>query len=262
VIAETAYGWWLPLNASKDGGDIDRLITVVHWFMGVLFVVWSLFFLYCLVRFRRRPGRAADPRPVSGKVSKYGEIGVAVFEAVLLLGFSVPVLARVREQMPDRDKALTVRVVAEQFAWNVQYPGEDGVFGRLDPRFIAADNLIGLDHDDPYAKDDLVLLNHLHIPVDTPIIVELSSKDVIHSFFLPVMRVKQDVMPGMQFPIWFEAARTGEFDIACAQLCGNNHYKMQGRLHVHTKEDFNRWLAEALEKAKQEIEIDMEDFEL
>ena len=104
-------------------------------------------------------------------------------------------------------------------------------------------NPIGLDFDDPYAKDDITTVGQLRIPVEKPVIIHLTSKDVIHSFSLPVMRVKQDVIPGMSIPIWFEPTRTGNWQIACAQLCGNSHYSMKGIIKVQNQEDFAAWMA-------------------
>ncbi len=125
------------------------------------------------------------------------------------------------------------------------------MFGKTDPKLISESNPLGLDPKDVNGQDDIITLNQLHIPVDTPVIVDLSSKDVIHSFSLPVMRVKQDVIPGQMIPVWFEAKSTGNFEIACAQLCGLAHYRMRGFLIVESKEDFAKWLNEqAAEKAK------------
>ena len=118
------------------------------------------------------------------------------------------------------------------------------MFGRTAPELISSDNLLGLDPDDPNGKDDFNAINNLHIPVNRPVIVHLSSKDVIHSFKIPVMRLTQDVIPGQVIPIWFEATRTGAFDIACAQLCGLGHYRMRGQLTVETAEAFQTWADE------------------
>ncbi|MCK6455267.1 MAG: hypothetical protein L6Q92_01860 [Phycisphaerae bacterium] len=254
------YSLWLPVDVSKHGFEIDRLIYALHILMAVLFVGWGIVFAYCLVRFRQRPGHRADAVVIKAKASKYAEIGVAVFEAVLLLAFAVPVLARVKNQFPSEAESEVVRVVAEQFAWNGHYAGADGVFGRTDPKFIAPDNLIGLDPNDPHGTDDIITVNELHVPVNKPVIVRLSSKDVIHSFAVPALRVKQDVIPGMTIPIWFEAARLGEFDIQCAQLCGNNHFKMRGRIHIDTDAAFAEWKKS---KAPGEApKVSEEDFQL
>jgi cytochrome c oxidase subunit 2 len=141
---------------------------------------------------------------------------------------------------------LQIRVVAEQFAWNVHYPGADGIFGRTVPDLVNASNPIGLDPADPRAADDIVSINQLHLEKDRPVTIRLSSKDVIHSFNLPTMRVKQDTIPGMEIPVHFTPVEVnGEerWEIACAQLCGLGHYRMRGFLTVHTTEDFRAWLA-------------------
>lgn len=246
LLAEGYKWYWLPPDLSKDGWQIDRLITVLHVFMGALFVCWGIFFVYCLVRFRARPGHRANPEPIKAKVSKFAEIGVALFEAVLLLAFSMPAWARVKNEFPPRSQALEVHVIAQQFAWNFHYAGPDGVFGKRDIRFIdEASNPVGLDPNDSAGNDDIVTVNQLHIPAGRPIICRLSSKDVIHCFWIPVLRVKQDVIPGMAIPVWFEAQddARGEHDITCAQLCGNNHMKMRGGVIIHSKEEFNDWVA-------------------
>lgn len=236
------YGWGLPIDISVHGPQIDHLIILVHIFMAVLFVGWFSFLIYTLFRFRARPGHKAEHHIKHFKLPTYLEIGVAIFEVVLLFAFSIPLWHHWREDMPDKAKAVHIKVVAEQFAWNIHYPGQDGVFGRTDPKLIDPSNPIGLDPADPAGKDDIININQLHIPVHTPVIVDLTSKDVIHSFFLPVMRVKQDVIPGESIPVWFEATQTGDFEIACAQLCGLGHYRMRGFFTVDTKEDFEKWL--------------------
>ena len=245
---EKLYGYGLPADISAHGAAIDQLIWVVHIFMAVLFVGWLCFLIYSLVRFRARPGHKADYHGRHFKATTYLEVFVAVFEAVLLVGFSFPVLQQVRNEMPAKDKSMEVRVVAEQFAWNVHYPGADGKFGRSRAKLMNPNSPLGLDPKDPASADDIVSINQLHIPVNQPVIVHLSSKDVIHSFALPVMRVKQDVLPGQEIPVWFEAKKTGNFEIACAQLCGLGHYRMRGFFNVHTREEFDKWLAGAAPK--------------
>ena len=245
------YGWSLPIHVSKHGWQIDQLINVVHVFIAILFIGWFVFFVYVIIRFRQRPGHKAEYHIKHFKTPTVLEAGVALTEFILLFAFSIPMWHFFRNEMPPKGKSLQVRVVAEQFAWNVQYPGKDSVFGKTDPKLITAENPLGLDPHDPDGKDDITTINQLHIPVDMPVIVNLSSKDVIHCFTLPVMRVKQDVIPGQVIPVWFEAKSTGNFEIACAQLCGLGHYRMRGFFIVDTKEDFAKWLGEqAAEKAK------------
>jgi cytochrome c oxidase subunit 2 len=141
-----------------------------------------------------------------------------------------------------------VRVVGEQFAWNVHYPGPDGLFGPTAiERIEAAMNPLGLDYDDPSARDDLVLVNQLHVPVDRAVEVVLSSKDVIHSFYLPFMRVKQDAIPGQTVRLHFTPTVTGRSEIACAELCGLGHARMRGFLVVQSAEEYESWYQEELE---------------
>lgn len=241
---EKYYGWGLPIDISTHGYRIDQLIYIFHILMAVLFIGWFIFFTIALIRFRQRPGHKATYKLGHFKAPTYIEVGVAVVEAALLIGFAYPILHQYRNVPPPADKALTVRVIAEQFAWNIHYPGPDGVFGKSAPRFMSVSNPVGLDPEDPAGKDDVTTVNQLRIPVNTPVIARLSSKDVIHSFFLPVMRVKQDTMPGQEIPVWFEATKTGNFEIACAQLCGLGHYRMRGFFIVQTQEDFQNWLKE------------------
>lgn len=245
---EKLYGWGLPVDISTHGAGIDLLIYVIHAAMVLLFVGWFIFLVIALWKFRARKGHEAEYNPHHHfKVPKYVEIGVAIFEFILLAAFSMPIWLHTRTQLPPADKAFQVRVVAQQFAWNVHYPGKDGLFGRSDPKLIDASNPIGLDRADAGAKDDVVAVNQLHVPVNTPVLVKLSSKDVIHSFDLPVARVKQDAIPGHVIPVWFQAKQTGNFEIACAQLCGLGHYRMRGFFIVEEQEKVDGWLAEQVQ---------------
>jgi len=244
---QVSYKDWLPYppNLSVHGPQIDHLITVVHYLMFASFIVWGIYFIYCLVRFRQRDGHKAEYQPAKGKVAKTAEVAVIVAEALLLIGLSIPVWASWKNDFPSRNQAVTIRVVAEQFAWNFHYPGKDGVFGRTDVSLINnTGNSLGLDMKDAHAVDDVVTLNDLHIPVHKPVILEISSKDVIHSFTVNVLRVKQDAIPGMMIPIHFEATQTGVFDVGCAQLCGLAHYRMKGQITIDTPEQYAKWLTE------------------
>ncbi len=238
------YGWGLPIDVSTHGWQIDRLINIIHVIMAILFVGWFLFFVYTLIRFRQKPGHKAEYHTKHFKAPTYLEAGIVVTEVVLLFAFSFPIWSTVTQKFPDKKDALSVRIVAEQFAWNVHYPGPDGVFGKASPELMNSTNPLGLDVNDPNGKDDISTINQLNIPLGQPVIVELSSKDVIHSFFLPVMRIKQDAIPGQKVTMWFEAKKTGDFEIACAQLCGLGHYRMKGFFNVLEKDKFNSWASE------------------
>ncbi len=263
----------LPLvNASTQGPAIDNIILIVHWLMAVLFVGWGVFFIYTLIRFRASKNPKADYHGVKSHFSSYLEVVIAVIEVGLLFGFAFPIWASRINDVPKGPDTVQIRVVAQQFAWNIHYPGPDGVFGKSSVDLVdEAENPIGLDRSDEFAKDDIFTVNQLHIPVNTPINISLSSKDVLHSFGLPEFRVKQDAVPGMAIPVWFEATMTTEeflettkgsaregkgFEIACAQLCGLGHYRMKGFLTVHENEGYAAWLDEEAEYLEEEDDDD------
>jgi cytochrome c oxidase subunit 2 len=234
----------MPPQASTHAGQIDHMMVLVHWLMLVLFVGWGAFFLFVLVRFRKSANPRANYAGAKGKLAKGSEIGVAIVEVVLLVFYAIPAWATRAAEFPAETEAVVVRVTSEQFAWNVHYPGPDGQFGRRELARIAADNPLGLDRNDPAGKDDITTVNQLNVPVDRPVLVHLTSKDVIHSFGLFEMRVKQDAIPGMSIPVWFIPNRIGEYEIACSQLCGLGHYRMRGFVSVRSDADYRSWLAE------------------
>ena len=240
-------GYYMPPDYSAHGGALDQLQANVHWLMLILFIGWGLLFAYMLMRFRASKHPKAVYHGTHSHVSTYAEAGIAVVEVILLVGFSIPLWYRwTKPPTPDQNP-LEIRVVGEQFAWNIHYPGPDGIFGKADVNHVTSSNPLGLDPADPNAKDDVATLNQMHIEVNRPVIIRLSSKDVIHSFFLPYMRVKQDATPGMEVPVHFTAVKTSgteTWEIACAQLCGLGHYRMKGQYQVHSKADFEKWLRE------------------
>jgi cytochrome c oxidase subunit II len=237
----------LPVAAAAHAGDVDQIMVLVHWLMLVLFIGWSLFFVYVLVRFRRGAHKAATYHGLRGRWSTWVEGGVLVAEIVLLAFFSIPVWSSRVDALPAESGSTVVRVVAQQFAWNAHYPGPDGRFGRTDIRLVDPDNPLGLDRDDAAAKDDITTINQLNLPVGKPVIVYLSSKDVIHSFGLNEMRVKQDATPGIVQPVWFTPTRVGQWDIACSQLCGLGHFRMKGVYKIQSQADYEAWLKEEAE---------------
>ncbi|HEY7289384.1 MAG TPA: hypothetical protein VH583_06060 [Vicinamibacterales bacterium] len=234
----------LPVEASAHAGEIDHMISLVHWLMLVLFVGWGAFFAFVLVRFRKGANPRANYEGAKGKISKGLEVGIVVVEMVLLVFYAIPAWAKRVSNFPSENEAVVVRVVGEQFAWNVQYPGPDGKFGRTDINLVTADNPLGLDRSDPAAKDDITTINQLNLPVDRPVLVHLSTKDVIHSFGLYEMRVKQDAIPGLTIPVWFIPTRVGDYEITCSQLCGLGHFRMRGFLTIQSAADFQSWLAD------------------
>ena len=251
---------WLPIDASAHGAELDSMTAIIHWMMAILFVGWAIYFIVVLIRFRAGKNPTANYDGVKSHFSTYVEGGVVVAEIILLAAFGIPVWAQWVTPPPPEANALRVRVIGEQFAWNVHYPGPDGFFGRTLIELIDTTNAVGLDRSDPLAKDDVVKINQLHLPVNRPITVLLGSKDVIHSFNLPYMRVKQDAIPGMEIPVHFTAVmETPEearlpgcaptvscWEIGCAQLCGLGHYRMRGFLEIHSQEGFEEWMSKQL----------------
>jgi len=233
----------LPVQASAQAAGLDRITLLVHLLMAVIFVGWSAYFVYVLVRFRRSRQPAANHHGAKGRWPAGVEAGVALAELVLLAAFSIPAWASRVNGAPPGTAAVVVRVVGQQFSWSMHYAGPDGEFGRVDAALIDAGNPVGLDRSSPHAADDIVTINDLHVPAGVPVIVQLSSKDVVHSFGVPAMRVKQDAMPGMMIPVWFTPTLPGTFDIACSQLCGIGHYRMRAVVTVESPEAFARWMA-------------------
>jgi cytochrome c oxidase subunit 2 len=189
----------------------------------------------------------ADHEGVKSGISTHLEFAVVLIEAVLLIGFAVPLWAKRVNQFPEDKDAIIVHAVGQQFVWNFHLPGPDGQFGRRDIEFLSNSNPLGLDYSDPAAKDDLVVSGELHVPVDRPVIIELSSKDVIHNFCLPNMRMAQDAIPGQVVPMWFKPIKTGSYEVVCGQLCGLGHYSMKGTFVVDNPADYQAWLKERVE---------------
>jgi cytochrome c oxidase subunit 2 len=234
----------MPVQASTHAAELDQMTVLVHWLMLVMFVGWGIFFVFVLFRFRSSAHPKASYTGAKGKISKGTEVAVAVIEVLLLVFYAIPAWAKRVKAFPAESEAVVVRVVGEQFSWNVHYPGPDRTFGRTDIKLVTSDNPLGLDRADGAAKDDITTINQLNLPVDRPILVHLSSKDVIHSFGLFEMRVKQDAIPGMQIPVWFIPNRVGNYEISCSQLCGLGHFRMRGFLTIQSQADYDKWFAE------------------
>lgn len=233
-------------NASEHGYAVDHLLEFCHWFMAVLFVGWSCYFLFTIWRFHKSRSPKADYHGVQSKASAHLEFSVVLIEAVLLLGFALPLWGkRVNgDQFPDNAEAVRVHAVAEQFAWNFHYPGADGVFGKQSALLVSASNPLGLDPSDAAGKDDVIAKNELHLVNGKPAVIEITSKDVIHGFQLQNMRMSQDAIPGSRIPMWFRPIRSGEYEIVCSQLCGAGHYAMRAVMKVENQADFDIWMKE------------------
>jgi len=237
----------MPPNASEHGYQIDHIIEFCHWFMGALFLGWSAFFIFVLWRFRKSRNPVASHEGVTSGISTHLEFAVVLIEAVLLVGFAIPLWAKRVNAFPENKDAILVHAVRHQFGWDFHLPGPDGVFGRREADLMSNSNPLGLDPTDPAGKDDLVVATELHVPVDRNVIIDLSSKDVIHNFCLPGMRIAQDAIPGQIIPMWFRPTKAGTFEVVCGQLCGLGHYSMKGALVVDTPADYAAWIKEKVE---------------
>lgn len=209
---------WFPENASTFT-QIDSLFMMILWITGIVFVLVEIALVFFAIKYRHRPGRRA--RYVHGNSRLEAIWTGATFLIVLFIAaLSIGPWMDMRNPARFPPSGLDLLVTAKQFEWNVTYPGADGQLGTA---------------------DDFTDRNQLHIPVGRPIHVTLAAEDVIHSFFLPQMRVKQDAVPGMTIPIWFEAAKAGEYMLGCAELCGLGHYRMRGMVQALSGEEFDAW---------------------
>lgn len=218
----------LPIDASAEGHRIDWLIGVTNGITALLFIAMTGWILIAAIKHGEKHEAVYDHG--TSKRSMFLALGMAGSVFVVVDGNlfvnSTMDLETVYHNFKEAEKdpsSVRIQVNAHQWAWDLRYPGPDGKFNT---------------------KDDIVRLNDMKVPVDTPVIMEVASTDVIHSFNLPNMRTKVDAVPGQINKIWFKAKMTGEFDIGCAQHCGTNHYKMKGLLTVLSKEEYAKWAAE------------------
>jgi len=233
----------MPPLASKNGDGVDNLIVYVHYLMIALFIGWIIYFFYAIWRFQKARNPKADYHGVQSHASNYIELIVAGVEAVLLVFIAIPLWAKAVDKFPPADQSTVVYVQAQQFAWNFLYPGADGKFGRMDMKLVSTTNVFGIDPADSAGKDDIQMLNEIHVPVGKPVIFYVSSRDVIHSLKIISMRVCQDAIPGLRIPCWVVPAQTGRYQINCAQLCGNGHaYMTGGFLVVDSQADYDKWI--------------------
>lgn len=214
---------WLPPAASTYAGTIDTIFWVIMVVTGIIFVGVELGLIYFIIKYRTREGRKAEYIEGNTKAEVIWTVTPAVI--ILILAFaSQNVWSQIKDQDNFPTGGIEIQIQAEQFEWNITYPGADGVLGT---------------------GDDFTRRNALHVPVDVPVVAQLTAVDVIHSLFIPVFRLKQDAVPGMNdLRVWFEATKTGEYELACAELCGIGHYRMRARVFVHTQEEFDRWVME------------------
>ena len=230
--------WWLPPAASTQAADIDRLFATTLAVTGLVFILVHV--LLALVIWAGARRKAADYWHDHRTLELTYTLAPAAI-LVTLIAMGGVVWARIHQPAPPN--AVLVEVRAEQFGWVFRYPGADGQFGRVDPSSInLRANPLGLVADDPAGADDVVV-RELHLVENRPVHVRLRSKDVLHSFFIPQFRVKQDAVPGMTIDVIFQPTKAGGYEIACAELCGVGHYIMRGKIVVEPQAAFDVWLA-------------------
>lgn len=243
----TAKPWWFPTLASVHGADMDSVFKWVLVVSGIAFVGTQGMLGYFVMRYGTNGKEKAGYWHDNPKAEFFLLTGTAIILVILVfMGMNVWRNFYFSNQPQD---AVHVNITSQQFQWTFHYPGPDGKFGKTDLTMVSSSNQIGLDESDPAAKDDLVH-PELHLISNRPATVRLRSKDVIHSFFLPAQRVKQDAVPGLAIQISFTPTTAGKYEIACAELCGMNHYKMRAFLVVDANEkEFTDW--QQKEKAAQ-----------
>ncbi len=223
------WSWMMPETVSTYGPAIDQMYYVILVITGVVFFLTEGILIAFLVMYRHKEGRKAAYIHGSTKAEVIWTVTpFLIVMAIALASKSSWDLVKDPANIPA--DAMQLLVTAKQFEWNVTYPGPDGRIGT---------------------DDDFTVRNQLHIPVNRAVRVNLRAEDVIHSFFLPEFRLKQDAIPGREIPVWFEATRTGEFTLGCAELCGLGHYRMKGTVYVHTEADFQSWAASRAEEEQQ-----------
>jgi cytochrome c oxidase subunit II len=248
-IAKT---WWLPTGASAAAAGIDGYFSATYIVMGVVFVAAQVALGWFAWKYR---GADSSLRARYTHGNNKLEVIWTVLTAILFIGLnlmssSIWASERFRPAAAD---AVQVEVTGMQFAWYFHYPGPDGKFGadklELSDASTGGEGAIGLDTTDPAAKDDFVT-GTMYVPVNREVEVILRAQDVIHSFFIPAMRFKQDAVPGLAIHMHFKPISTGDYEIACAELCGLGHYKMHGMLKVVSQDEYDKWVA-AREAEKQ-----------
>ncbi len=221
--------WILPSSASTFAGEIDFLYYLILVITGIAFVVVEVGLIVFMIKYRARPGRKAEYIQGSTKAEIIWTAVPAVTLVIIgLMSGGVWNTIKGRNSVPA--DAIPYGLHAQQFEWNVTYRGPDGQLGTA---------------------DDFTVRNQLHIPVNRPVVMRMTAEDVIHSFFVPAFRVKQDAVPGMTINVWFEATETGEYELACAELCGLGHYRMRAIVTVHSADDYRQWLADRAAAAEE-----------
>ncbi|MGO9983642.1 MAG: cytochrome c oxidase subunit II [Rhodomicrobium sp.] len=238
VLFHLLSPWWSTPIAS-NWVYIDNTISLTFWITGIVFAAVVLFLAYCVYRFRHREGSRAVYEPENKKLELWLTVGTAAGVAALL----APGLYVWGQFVRAPDGASEIEVVGQQWQWTFRLPGKDGKLGISDPQYITADNPLGVSPNDPNGRDDVIITDpEIHLPLGKPVRVVLRSIDVVHDFYVPEIRAKMDLVPGMETHFWFTPTKTGTFEILCAGYCGVGHPMMRGTLVVDTDTKYQAWL--------------------
>jgi cytochrome c oxidase subunit 2 len=243
--AERTSGlWWMPDVASKSGEQIDQLTYFIYYLTGAVFVLTQVVYIYFLVRYRARKGVRATYSHGDNRLELiWTAIPTAIF--IGLWGYSNHMWWDVIHKEPPPD-TMEVAVNAYQFGFSFQYPGASGKLGRSDVKLLSADNVFGNDRSDPLTKEDFQS-GVLELPVNKAVRIRLTSRDVIHGFYIPQFRIYQDAVPGRTIDwVWFIPTKIGSYDLACSQLCGSGHYNMKAQIEVVSQPEFDKWYQQKL----------------
>lgn len=244
--------WWFPEAITADGRDVDKQFMNTLWVTGVTFVASQLALAWVVVRFRNRGQRASYSHGNNTLEFLWTSATVVVFVGLGFMARDAWASLHFRGAEPG---ALQVEVTAQQFAWNFRYPGADGIWGRtkIEEMSDSGGNPVGLDPADPAAADDLVM-PVFAVPANREVELILKTKDVTHSFFVRELRLKQDTVPGLEIRVHFKAEKPGQYEVACAELCGLGHHRMRSFLTVLSPADYEKWLAEQMAIKAEELQ--------
>ena len=230
---------WHSTPIASNWGFIDGTLGLTFAVTATGFVAVVLFMAYCLYRFPHAEGRRAEYEPENQKL----EAWLAGLTTLAVMALLAPGLIVWDQFINVPKEATEVEAFGVQWNWSFRLPGADGKLGSSDVRYIDGDNPLGVSPADPKSMDDVIITNgELHLPVNKPVKVLLRSADVLHDFYIPQIRAKMDLVPGMVSYLWFTPTQTGEYDILCAAYCGIGHPQMRGKLVVDTQADYDKWL--------------------
>ena len=241
--------YWAPEAATVGAKKVDTLLNFIFYLTAAVFVLTQTVYIYYLVKYRKRPGSKAYYSHGNNKLELiWTAIPTAIFLGLVI--YSNRLWAELHSPPPD--DAVKVDVVSYQFGWDMRYAGADGQLGKVDVHSYSVDNKFGLVPDDPAGDDDFSS-TELVIPVNKPVHIYLHSRDVIHSFYVPAFRLYQAAVPGRTIAwVWFEPTKTGNYELACSQICGSGHYNMKAPIRVVTPEEFEKWQAGKIQAKAEE----------